>query len=101
MALLLAAAAVGAGVMHLTMRMEEQKRDLSEIKKKAQKHIPESALYQSHAQSQGLAQSGIVRRAIPDVDLRGVPHYWLDYGGGSFHKVYTPPGLLYNAAQSY
>lgn len=101
MALLLALGALGAGSVASIAKMESDKREMDKIKKAAQKYIPNSALFQSQAKAFGLQTHGHVKRAIPDVDLRGVPFTWLDYGGGSYHKSYAPPGLLYNGAQTY
>ena len=101
MALLLAAGVVGAGAMHLLMSVEDQKRSLDELRQDVSKYQPESATFQPRSSTVGLAHSGQVQRSMPDTDLRGVNFWWVDYGGGSWSKTYTPPGVTSTAAMNY
>ena len=93
MTLLLTAGAIGAGIMHFMMKQDDKARQLDEMIDEQQRFSPNSNQYADAATVSGLAHSGHIVRSIPDRDLRGVPMYWLDYGGGSLVRSYAPPGL--------
>lgn len=55
-----------------------------------QRTRPESNRYEPASATNFIAYAQ-PKRVFPDVDLRGVPHYWVDYGSGALTKQYTTP----------
>lgn len=91
MTLLLAAAAAGGGLVYLMNKKDKEIEEAQKARQTATMFIPDSGRFLEHSKTAGLAHSGLVMRSYPDVDLRGVPCHMVDYGGGSFTRVYAPP----------
>lgn len=91
--LLIPAALVGVGGYALAQRYDGMMKDMAVAKSRLDKAAPISNKYEptrANAQTYGRQPT----RVIPDVDLRGVPFYHVDYGSGSLSREYTEPVIL-------
>lgn len=88
--LLIPAAIGGYLVYRAASEYDDSLTRLKEHMKEAAARIPNQGRYDSAANNAYIALRQPVR-SIPDMDLRGVPIVWNDYGSGSLVKEYSPP----------
>jgi len=93
--LLIPAAVLGYGIYNAASDFDEQKQELAQKVAEINKQIPVTRRYNSTADTWQIAMPQPTR-IIPDVDLRGVPHFWVDYGNGALTREYSQPLYLAN-----
>lgn len=92
MSLFAATALIGGGVAKALDTHDKQKKE--NTKQDLLMKFPDKGVYLSPTVSRDLARTGVAYRIIPDVDLRGVPFWHIDYGNGSLARTYAPPHLI-------
>lgn len=93
--LLIPAALLGYGVYHAAGNYDAQYQELKGKVAEVNKLTPVVNRYETTAQNWTISGKQPVR-VIPDVDLRGVPHFWVDYGSGALSREYSQPVYLAN-----
>ena len=93
--LLVPAALIGYGVYKAATTYDQANKKLHSKVAEYNKRTPVSNRY-SPGSSAAFIEGRQPVRVIPDIDLRGAPVYFNDYGSGGLVREYTQPAYLAN-----